>query len=124
MISLDRGRYAGLTSYAGGWLSEHVPRPFPVDQLDHLDVASGVYVVEDALDRVRYVGSVCRPGNSRGIACRLREHLRDPGKRLTWHHVWVVPLREDTPRRIVRAVEGAVGAELTPVGNLRLPSIV
>jgi hypothetical protein len=120
---LDRNRFNAIARYAGEWLTEPLPQPVPIDELDHLVASSGVYVVQDALERVRYVGSVSRPGQARGVANRLREHLREPLKKMTWHCVWVLPLRDDTPREVVRRIEGAVGVDLAPISGRRLPAI-
>jgi hypothetical protein len=120
---VNRARYNAIASYAGAWLTEQIPRPRPVDEVEDLPVSSGVYVICDALERVCYVGSICRPGQIRGLARRLREHLQEPLKRMTWHTVWVVPLRDDTPVDVVRRVEGAVGSDLRPTRCHRLPKI-
>jgi hypothetical protein len=83
-----------------------------------------VYIVEDAFGEVDYVGSVCRAAEVRGARKRLTEHLREPKKRQRWHRVTVVSLRSDTPVDVVRAVEAAVGADLLPKTNRRLPRLL
>src|SRR5438128_12601820 len=116
-------RYYAISAYAGEWLDKPLPGPRLVDETNDLTVSTGVYIVCDALERVRYVGSVRRPQRVAGVAARLREHLRDSLKHLTWHTVWVVPLRDETPVDVVRRLEGAVGTDLQPLGSQRLPKI-
>lgn len=120
---MTRKRYRAIAAYAGEWLVEPLPGSRPVDEATGLAASTAVYVVCDALERIRYVGSVRRPRLVGGLAARLREHLRDPVTRLTWHTVWVLPLRDETPVGVVRQLEGAVGIDLQPLGNQRLPKI-
>jgi hypothetical protein len=120
---MNRKRYHAIAAYAGEWLDQPLPGARPVDEVADLAMSTGVYVVCDALERVRYVGSVRRPQIISGLDTRLREHLRDPVKRLTWHTVWVVPLHDETPIEVVRRLEGAVGMDLRPLSSQRLPRI-
>jgi hypothetical protein len=116
-------RYRAISRYAGEWLDTPLPRAFPIDEIDAIRVCSGVYVVCEPLERVQYVGSVCRPESVAGISERLREHLREGHKRLNWKTVWVLPLKRDTPVSVVRSVEACVGADLGPLGGDRLPRL-
>lgn len=68
---------------------------------------AAVYIIVDAGDHIVYVGSVAR-GRPDAIVARLTEHLRERGKARIWRRVWVIPLREDTPSTVVRAIEGRV----------------
>lgn len=96
-----------------------------VDELDDLpDGGCAVYIICDGLGRVQYVGSVCRPDNADGVARRLSEHLRNRLKRQTWQSAAVLWLRSETPLEVVRSVEGAVGSDLLPLGNRRLPRLL
>lgn len=123
MSCMDTTRYRALCRYAGDWLGDPTPRSFALDKLDEIRACSGVYVVCEPLERVQYVGSVHRPMSSCGVADRLREHLREGNKRLSWKTVWVVPLVAETPREVVRSVEACVGADLSPLGGNRLPRL-
>lgn len=120
---MDATRYNSLRRLAGAHAAMPLPDRFPIDELGSVRASAAVYLVTDALDRIVYVGSVFRPGKPSAISARVREHLRNPVKRLVWHWVWVLPLAENTPERIVRLIEGAVGADLTPTLNHRLPAI-
>jgi hypothetical protein len=100
-----------------------LPHAFEVDELKEVRASAAIYIVTDALERTVYVGSVCRAGRSGAVALRVREHRRNPIKRLIWHAVWVLPLVDETPVHVVRRIEGAVGADLTPRLNRRLPAI-
>lgn len=125
MSSLDAARFRALERYAGEWL---VPRPFRRWMVDEVaDLPEGgcaVYIVSDGLRDVQYVGSVHRPNHPTGVARRLAEHLRDPAKRQRWHAVSVIWLRDETPAEVVRRVEGAVGSDLFPLANRRLPALL
>ncbi len=116
-------QYQAIAAYGGEWVEQPLPGSRQVDEMDDISASTGVYIVCDALERVRYVGSVRRPRLIAGIAIRLREHLRNPVKRLTWHTVWIVPLRDETPVGVVRRVEGVVGLDLRPLNTQRLPRI-
>lgn len=117
-------RYRGLCKYAGRWLAEPLPRSIPLDELNDLRVCSGAYVVCEPLERVQYVGSVCRPHSPTGVADRLREHLREAHKRLLWKTVWIIGLMPDAPTTVARSLEACIGAELLPLGGNRLPRLL
>ncbi len=123
MSTMTVTRYRSLCRYAGDWLDTPIVRKFSVDEICDIVARSGVYIICEPLERVQYVGSVHRPGSAAGVADRLREHLREPHKRLGWNTVWVLPLLDATPRAVVRSVEACVGAELCPIGEGRLPRL-
>jgi hypothetical protein len=123
MSTMSPIRYRALCRYAGEWIDRPIERSFALDDLDEIEARSGVYVVCEPLERVHYVGSVYRPASRCGVADRLREHLRDGYKRLSWKTVWVLPLRVDAPRAVVRSVEACVGRDLVPLGGGRLPAL-
>ena len=110
MSTMDAVRYRSVCKYAGDWLDRPVARAVPLDELETISGRSGVYVVCEPLERVQYVGSVCRPTRPDGVASRLREHLREGHKRLNWKTVWVVPLKAETPVETVRLIEACVRA--------------
>jgi hypothetical protein len=123
--SLDSVRFTSLKRYAGEWILDRPYKGWPVDDLGDLPPGGcAVYVVRDAFGHVDYVGSVCRPGNARGAAVRIREHLRNPLKRARWHSVTFLWLRDDTPAETILAIEGAVGADLMPPSTQRLPRLL
>jgi hypothetical protein len=123
MSTMTAIRYRSLCRYAGDWIERPIERSFTVDDLGDIDACSGVYVVCEPLERVHYVGSVHRPANRAGVADRLREHLRAGHKRLWWKTVWVLPLKADAPRAVVRSVEACVGRDLDPLWRGRLPAL-
>lgn len=123
MSVMSPTRYRSLCRYAGDWLDDPVERSFPLDDIEAITALSGIYVICEPLERVQYVGSVCRPASAAGVADRLREHLREGHKRLRWKTVWVLPLRADTPRSVVRSIEACVGRDLDPIGGGRLPAL-
>jgi hypothetical protein len=121
---MSTARYRGLCKYAGDWLATPLYRSIPLDELGDLRVCSGAYVICEPLERVQYVGSVCRPTSPTGVADRLREHLREGHKRMLWKTAWVIPLTPDAPASVVRSLEACIGAELLPLGGDRLPRLL
>jgi hypothetical protein len=83
-----------------------------------------VYIVDDAFGEVDYVGSICRQAGRGGALERISEHLRDPSKRQRWDRFAVVSLRPETPLEVVRGIEAAIGADLVPKRNQRLPRLL
>ncbi|MCU1676538.1 MAG: hypothetical protein JWM93_1296 [Frankiales bacterium] len=123
MSTMNATRYRSLYRYAGAWLGDVAPRSVALDELESISARSGIYVVCEPLERVQYVGSVRRPNSVAGVADRLREHLREGHKRLTWKTVWVLPLKPETPVPVVRSIEACVGADVGPLGGDRLPRL-
>jgi hypothetical protein len=125
VTTLDARRYRAVSAYAGEWLIATPFRRMPVDEVGELALTGcAVYIVDDAFGEVDYVGSVCRAAATGGARKRLSEHLRDPRKRQRWSRFAVVSLRPDTPLAVVRAVEAAIGADLLPKTNQRLPRLL
>ena len=87
------------------------------------DLTGGValYVFEDDAATVRYVGSVSRPGQRRGVAHRLNKHLRTPAKRARWKYLTVFILSDATARSEVLALEGETCIWLSPTDGLAWP---
>lgn len=79
-----------------------------------------VYIALDVRGRADYVGSSTRVSGTL-LKGRIREHLRDGAKRRDWVRLAVVPLRADTPPRVVRRIEGQIGRALKPARARRLP---
>jgi hypothetical protein len=80
--------------------------------------ANAVYVATDLGGDVRYVGSTTRTS-----PVRLAAHARDVRRATEWSHLWIVPLVDDLPRRVVLDIEGRVGRLLKPTDNMRLPRV-
>jgi hypothetical protein len=83
----------------------------------------GVYIACDGHDRVMYVGSVHRPGNTVGISTRIGEHMGDALKALRWERLWVLVVSDDQTVEWVRTYEAILGEELQPTWNERLPAL-
>lgn len=113
MTHLTANRYRNLCSLAGDKLDHPVPAiyevgsfcgwPTAVYMLGHRDPVTDGLVVD-------YVGSAVRPGSDASV--RIREHLRDMGKRQRFTCQVVMPLRRDLPVSEVRQLEGAVARHL------------
>lgn len=80
-----------------------------------------LYVFEDGATKVRYVGSVVRPGQMRGVAHRLNTHLRAPAKRSRWTNLTVLMLDDATARSDVLALEGEASVWLAPTDGRAWP---
>lgn len=103
---MNAARYREAAALAANWIRGLYPRAISIERLPRARVPVGIYIPCGPDGRVRYVGSAVRPGTSNGLACRVNEHsLRRRG---TWRYVWVIPLWDDTPREVVRAIEGQI----------------
>lgn len=112
---MKRRTYGAMTHIAGPWLDHKLPHLIEPSALP-LIASPAVYVGLTA-GRVAYVGSVSRSDRN-GLRNRLAEHRR-LGR--TWSHMVVVPLKPGTPTRVVREIEGLIGAVLDPPDSARLP---
>lgn len=123
MIVLDHRLYRALARHGG----PAVRRPLEGARTiaDHRTIygGCGIYVACDSRDRVQYVGSVHRPGDTGGISRRIGEHLRETAKALRWERLWVLVVEEHVDRGWLRTFEGIVGVELAPSWNDRLPTL-
>lgn len=118
--ALTKSDYQAMVRYAGSHLASVRPWPVPATTPFAYRCSVAIYIVCDVGQRCCYVGSVARRKHG-GLESRIAEHLADHTKRSTWHTVWVLPLREDTPIVEVRRLEGVVGAHLGPRASRRLP---
>lgn len=112
-------RRAALIS--AGWARGVVPRPFPITRLEELRMDVGVYFACQLDGRLHYVGSVCRPGNPAAFRQRVSEH--DAQRSMYWHRFWLLPLHDNTPEWIVRAIEGEIIQLLRPPSNIAQPRV-
>jgi hypothetical protein len=121
---MTRDLYWTACTVAGPWRRGHRPRgvnlrsaapKFPL-------VRKAVYVVCDSTGTVAYVGKVTRASDSLAVAARVREHVIEPTKATTWSHLYVVPLRVDTPGVVVDYVEASLIELLEPYQNRLHPS--
>jgi hypothetical protein len=113
---VNEREYRGAAALAGGWRRGLYPRPIPLERLRRLRVGVGIYMVCDGSGRLAYVGSAVRPESSAGVADRVFQHSLS--RRGSWREVWVIPLRDDTPRRVVLGIEGQIRDLLAPPQNI------
>ncbi len=123
MIVLDPRLHRALARHGGPAVRRPLEGARAIGEHRTIYGGCGIYVACDVRDRVQYVGSVHRPGDSGGISRRIAEHLREPGKALRWERLWVLVVDESVDRVWVRTFEGIVGAELAPSWNDRLPTL-
>lgn len=109
-------RYREVAELAGPWRQGVYARPIPMEQIRRLRSAVGIYVACDGGGQVQYVGSAARPGAATGVADRVREHRSL--RRGIWRDLWVIPLRDDTPRAVVHGIEGQIRDVLRPRQNV------
>jgi hypothetical protein len=87
---------------------------------------SAVYVAWDSRRSCRYVGSVCRRGQT-AVGDRLAEHYQltdlGPARRAAWALLTVLPIRTDAPLGIVRAAEGWTARNLSPLEGSAHPQV-
>lgn len=113
------GKLESLAAYAGDWLRSDGPLgPIPFGPRAAVAAGNAVYVVCGWSGRVLYVGST-----TLGVATRFAQHAKDVRKTLDWTTAYVIPLKEDTPLRDVRRIEGRVGLAIGPERNKALPRI-
>lgn len=113
------GKLASLAAYAGDWLRDDGPAgPLPFGPKVTLRAAKAVYVVCGWSGRSLYVGST-----TVGVATRFAQHARDVRKTIDWTTAYVIPLKDDTPVRAVRRIEGRIGVAMGPERNKALPRI-
>lgn len=113
--------YRELWTLAGWWRALADPTPY---LLTHgarglPETGAAIYIAEDIGGEIAYVGSTVS-----GARGRIRAHLAQPPKARRWRAIWVVPLRDSTPERTVRRIEGRIGERLQPGGCRRLPAAV
>jgi hypothetical protein len=119
---MDRLTYIQMCAHAGRSLLRSMPDALPLDDDQiPLDIDVAVYIIEDRLGEVLYVGSVHRQADTAGLARRLREHMGNNGKSMTWQYVTLIALKPETSRAEVRRIEGVVAFDLRPRSGERHP---
>lgn len=113
------GKLASLAAFAGDWIHSDGPSgPYSFDPHLAIRASNSVYIVCGWSGRVLYVGST-----TVGIATRFAQHAADLSKSRDWTTAYVIPLKDDTPIRDVRRIEGRVGLAVGPERNKVLPRI-
>jgi hypothetical protein len=115
--------YQALTVHADRWLLRPMPDPFVLGR-DALPrgVSAAIYIVETRFGEVLYVGKTGRGEGRDAVAERIREHMRETNKGAMWHQVYVIPLRAETPNRVIEIIEGVVASDLHPTWSDIHPS--
>src|SRR5690349_4012234 len=115
MPKMSDDLYWVVCALAGEWRRGFLPEPVNLHSASPWfpPVDKAIYIACDRRGEIAYVGKVARGGGV-AIAARVREHVRNPAKASTWAHLYVVPLRRDTPANIVLQLEGEIGRRLRP----------
>jgi hypothetical protein len=108
-------RYRDAAELGAGWVRGLVTRPVLLERLPAIRVGVGVYLACGPDGSLCYVGSAVRPHAVHGVADRVFEHPLT--RRARWREAWIIPLREDTPREVVHAVEGGIIELFRPPDN-------
>ncbi|MFF0397417.1 hypothetical protein ACFYSJ_16910 [Streptomyces sp. NPDC005248] len=113
--------YMALADLCGPDLLRALPDELAPSPEAMPDASCAVYIAVDAAGDVCYVGSVCRPGNSRGLASHVSEYLHDLTKTDKWRGVYALPLRPETSEPEVRRIGGDIAGWLLPYDRERWP---
>lgn len=100
-----------------GWARGLYPHPIAIRDVLRVRAGVGIYMACRADGELLYVGSAARPTNLHGVGHRICEHSST--RRSRWRYVWILPLYDDTPPKIVLAIEGQVIDVLKPLQNQR-----
>ena len=107
-------------------LSSFACRAAPETVRRRIRCRSAVYVAWDSQRCCRYVGSVCRQGQT-AVGDRLAEHFQfpalGPARRASWALLTVLPIRSDAPLAIVRSAEGWTARNLSPLEGSTHPQV-
>ena len=114
---MNADSYREVARLARDWVRGLFPRPIRAPDISRIRAGVGLYLACQAGGQLHYIGSVVRPNDSRGIAKRISQHPRKV--RAKWWLLWVLPLRDDTPRNVVLSIEGQAIDLLNPPGNRR-----
>lgn len=76
-------------------------------------MAVGIYAVVDRFDQIRYVGKVCRNDPS-AIRARFAQHHAATRH---WFAVWLLPLDDACPNRLVECLESQLIRAYRPCDN-------
>lgn len=119
--TLTPENYDTACDLAGAALLRRVPAAATILQITEDkawdEFSAAVYIAADFENVIRYVGSTVRGGP---VGDRIQEHVLT-GRAARWTRLMVVPLTADSEKRLVRRIEGRVGAVLRPIDAMRLP---
>src|SRR4051812_35093980 len=97
-------RYSILRAHAAPWMGPAVPRRYYIGRGLPADLPAdrtAVYIMEYGDGTVAYVGQT-----RRGVARRVGQHAETWRRAMDWRYVWVIPLLESVPPRVLGQVEG------------------
>lgn len=106
--------HRALCELAGRHLDGEILGPYLVGVESPPARRRGVYVVFDPLGECVYVGKAFSMLDSQRVRDRIREHVRDLVKREAFAELYLLPLKDGTPRRQVEVVEGWVARHMRP----------
>ncbi|MDQ6884281.1 MAG: GIY-YIG nuclease family protein [Candidatus Dormibacteraeota bacterium] len=106
-------------SWAAGPLFQAIEPAGSRSERKVVEAYAAVYIATGATGKPLYVGSTRRPRST--PSQRIAEHLRDTRKASRWVQVYFLPLRPDTPRAVMLAIEADVAAVLSPSMGRRRP---
>lgn len=109
--------YRVALQIAGDWARGACSSSIRALDIPRIRASVGIYFGCRSDGRLLYIGSAVRPLNPHGVAHRILEHPLKVRER--WWYVWVLPLYDDTPPTIVRAIEGQIIDCLSPPLNIR-----
>jgi hypothetical protein len=112
---MNQHLYLQSFQIARGWGREALSEAIPGWKVAELPVSTGIYITCGFDQLVRYVGSAHRPGVTHGVYRRITEH--PVPWQLQWEWFWIIPLKNETPLDLVRAIEGQVIDLLNPPMN-------
>lgn len=121
---MKRTDYRRLARMTRGWMRGTHSLPIHIDEIKRAKAGVGIYLACRVDGELLYVGSAVRPDDPYGVGRRVLEHPLK--RRSSWRWVWVLPLRDETPRDVVLAIEGHLIDHLRPPMNRRrhVPVIV
>jgi hypothetical protein len=107
--------YTTAAALARGWARGLFLRRVSLEKLGRVNASVGIYFACEAGGKLDYVGSAVRRRDAQGVTSRIRNHGFD--RRRRWRWFWILPLREDTLRSVVLAIEGQIIDLLDPPSN-------
>jgi hypothetical protein len=118
---VTRANFEEAVVAARGWATDGVSsarvfRP----QVASETARKGIYFALDLYGELDYIGSASRARDG-GLANRVLRHTSP--RRSRWRSFYLLPLRDETPTRVVREIEGDCIRRFGPPGNINVPGI-
>ncbi|MEZ7132645.1 hypothetical protein ACBR40_45545 [Nonomuraea sp. AD125B] len=109
---LTRPMLAALPLTAGPYLIAPYLAPTRFSDYEaftELGILTAIYLITDSDSRIRWLGQASRDD---GLAARLAEHHRDPGRRAVFATIRALHLHDHTPPRVLNSIEGRCADQL------------